>query len=120
MKRSSKGTRSINIFFLRIFVPIVMIFGACLSLFLAWNDYQVNLSSRLESQDLIFRAFLATIRQPLLQGSLVEAEIRAAELVKNRQVGCVEIQSQMNRIGNCDHMKNEGPGLHLISRPLFF
>lgn len=102
MNSKNSPTKSINSYFLRIFIPIGLIFSVVMSSFLSWNDYKINKSSRLESQKLIFEMFVATVRQPLLQGSLIEAKVRATELLKNKQVACIQITTNSEIIISCE------------------
>lgn len=117
---SQVKTRSINRYFLRIFIPIVLLVSTAISALLAWNDYEANKTSRLESQKLILETFAATIRQPLLQGSVIEARIRANELVKNKQVYCIEITSMSETIQNCKNLKEASDGLNRMETDLYF
>jgi len=117
---SQAKTRSISRYFLRIFIPIVLLVSTSISALFAWNDYKANKTSRLESQKLILETFAATIRQPLLQGSVIEARIRANELVKNRQVYCIEITSMSETIQSCKKIKDVSDGLNRMETDLYF
>lgn len=117
-KRSQ--TRSINAYFLRILIPIVLVVSTIISALLAWNDYQANKTSRLESQKLIFSTFAATIRQPLIQGSLIEAQIRADELAKHGQIDCIEIKVPSETIKSCKTTNANQGGLNKMESDLFF
>ncbi len=119
LKKKSQ-TRSINAYFLGIFIPIVLIVSTIISLLLAWNDYQANRTSRLESQKLIFSTFSATIRQPLIQGSLVEAQIRADVLARYGQIACIEIKASSETIKSCKKETLSQSGLHLMESDLYF
>jgi len=120
MRRRANEPRTINRYFLGIFVPIVLIVSTVISVLLAWNDYAAAKKSRHESQALILETFSATIRQPLLQGSLIEARIRAGELVKNKQVYCVEIQSATENIRSCHKETAKSSGLYKMETGLLF
>lgn len=114
-------TETIYKYFLRLLIPIVLVVSISMSALFAWNDYQTNRSSRLSSQNLIFKTFAAVIRQPLLQGSLVEAKIRSDELVQNPQLRCIDILTPSERIESC--AKNISPvsrNLNKIEEQLFF
>lgn len=113
-------TRSIHRYFLRIFIPIVLLVSTIFSGLLAWNDYEVNQASRLDSQKLTFETFAAVVRQPLIQGSLVEARIRANELAQNPQIFCIEIKSVSETIQSCNKLKSSSSGLHRMDRDLYF
>lgn len=113
-------TRSINRYFLRIFIPIVLLVSTVISALLAWNDYKASKTSRLESQKLILETFTATTRQPLLQGSMIEARIRANELAKNKQIYCVEIKSTSETIQSCNKSKKVSSGLNRMETDLYF
>ena len=116
----SSQTRSIHRYFLGIFIPIVLLVSTVFSGLVAWNDYQVNKASRLDSQKLTFDTFSAVIRQPLIQGSLIEARIRADELAKNPQISCIEIKSISETIQSCRKMKANSSSLHVVETDLFF
>jgi len=113
-------TRSINRYFLRIFIPIVLLVSTIISALLAWNDYKANKTSRFESQKLILETFAATTRQPLLQGSMIEARIRAEEISKNKLVYCVEITSTSEAIQSCNKLKKLSGGMNRMETDLFF
>lgn len=113
-------TRSIQRYFLRIFIPIVLLVSTVFSGLLAWNDYRVNKASRLDSQKLTFETFAAVVRQPLIQGSLIEARIRASELAQNSQIYCIEIKSISETIQSCNKQKTSSSGLHRMDTDLYF
>lgn len=113
-------TKSIQRFFLRIFIPIVLLVSSAFSVLMAWTNYESNRSSRLESQKLIFETFAAMIRQPIIQGSLIEAKIRADELAKNPQVACIEIKTTSETIKSCNQSKAKSTGLYEMTTPLYF
>ncbi len=114
-------TRSINRYFLRLLVPIVLLVSTLISALFAWNDYQTNKASRLDSQKLTFETFAAVIRQPLIQGSLIEARIRAEELTRNSQISCIEIKSASETIQSCNKSKvGSNTGLNRMDVDLYF
>ena len=84
------------------------------------NDYRVSEASRLDSQKLTFETFAAVVRQPLIQGSLIEARIRANELSQNPQISCIEIKSISETIQSCNKLKAASSGLHSMDRDLYF
>lgn len=117
----SARTRSINRYFLRLLVPIVLLVSTLISALFAWNDYQTNKASRLDSQKLTFETFAAVIRQPLIQGSLIEARIRAEELTRNSQISCIEIKSASETIQSCNKSKvGSSTGLNRMDVDLYF
>lgn len=117
----SSSTRSINRYFLRLLVPIVLLVSTLISALFAWNDYQTNKVSRLDSQKLTFETFAAVIRQPLIQGSLIEARIRAEELTRNSQISCIEIKSASETIQSCNKNKvGVTAGLNRMDVDLYF
>ncbi|MGE0631453.1 MAG: sensor histidine kinase [Pseudobdellovibrionaceae bacterium] len=120
MSSQDPQTRSINRYFLRIFAPIVILVSIVISILSAWNDYQINKSSRIESQKLILETFTASVRQPLIQGSLIEAKIRANELTKNKQVPCVEISTPAEQVVRCQKDLSDKKGLNRVESDLYF
>jgi|GEM_PF-2745507 len=112
--------KSIQRFFLWIFIPIVLLVSAASSVLMAWSDYETNRSSRLESQKLIFETFATMIRQPLIQGSFVEARIRADEMAHNPQIACIEIASGTENIKSCNKSTKATSGLHKMDANLYF
>lgn len=118
---SSSRTRSINRYFLGLLIPIVLVASLSISALFAWNDYQTNKASRIESQRLTFETFAAVIRQPLIQGSLIEARIRAEALASNSQIGCIEITSPSETIKTCNKSKvGKSAGLNRMDTDLYF
>ncbi len=118
---TSSRMRSINRYFLRLLVPIVLLVSTSISALFAWNDYQTNKASRLDSQRLTFETFAAVIRQPLIQGSLIEARIRADELSHNSQISCIEIKSISETIESCNKNRTfSGSGLNRMDADLYF
>ena len=102
---AASQTRSINRYFLGLLIPIVLLVSISISALFAWNDYQTNKVSRLDSQRLTFETFAAVIRQPLMQGSLIEARIRAEALANHSQIDCIEITSPSETIKTCNKAK---------------
>lgn len=94
-------TVSIRSHFLKIVIPIVAIIWIAMTGLFAWNDYQVNLASRLLSEVLIAETFITGIRQPLIQGSFIEAKIRSEAIAKSNQVQCVTINIGSEVIESC-------------------
>lgn len=118
---ASSRTRSINRYFLGLLVPIVLVASLSISALFAWNDYQTNKASRMESQRLTFETFAAVIRQPLIQGSLIEARIRAEALASNSQIGCIEITSPSETIKTCNKSNaGKNTGLNRMDTDLYF
>lgn len=117
---NSTQMRSINNYFLRIFIPIVLFVSTVISMLLAWNDYQTNKTSRLASQKLIFSTFIATIKQPLIQGSLIEAQIRANELVQYGQIACIEIKISSDTIKSCKKVVDKFNGYFVMESDIYF
>ncbi len=118
---ASSRTRSINRYFLGLLIPIVLVVSLSISALFAWNDYQTNKASRLESQRLTFETFAAVIRQPLIQGSLIEARIRAEALASHSQIGCIEITSPSETIKTCNRGKvSLNAGLNRMDTDLYF
>lgn len=105
---------------MRIFAPIALSLSVLISSLSAWNDYQINKRSRIETQQLIWETFAAAIRQPLIQGSYIEAKIRANELEKNKQVACINITTPSEEVVNCRKNLSEGSGLNRIESDLLF
>ncbi len=99
----AQGMRSIDLktSFLRLLLPVLALYSFIVTSVFVWHDFRINVESRKQSQQLIFETFYSSIRQPLLQGSTIEAEIRAQELMKNAQVLCVDIQFQSRLIVQC-------------------
>lgn len=116
----SSQTKSIQRFFLRIFIPIVLLVSSAFSVLMAWSDYESNRFSRLESQKIIFETFAAMIRQPIIQGSFVEARIRANELAKNPQIACIEITTAAETIKSCNGSKTVASGHYKMDANLYF
>ena len=118
---ASSQTRSINRYFLEMLIPIVLLVSISISALFAFNDFQTNKASRLDSQRLIFETFAAVIRQPLIQGSLIEARIRAEALANHLQIECIEITSPSETINTCHKGKTGlGAGLNRMDTDLYF
>lgn len=117
----SARTRSINRYFLGMLVPIVLLVSISISVLFAWKDYRTNEASRLDSQRLTFETFATVIRQPLIQGSLVEARIRAEALADHSQIECIEITSPSETIKTCNKNKvNFETGHNRMDTDLYF
>lgn len=112
-------TVSIRSHFLKIVIPIVAIIWLAMTGLFAWNDYQVNLASRLSSEDLIAETFITGIRQPLIQGSFVEAKIRSEALAKSNQVKCVTITMSSEVIESCKKMESKMKYDNAITKAIF-
>lgn len=101
MNRNKHRTIDLKTSFLRLLLPALIAYSCIVSAFFIWHDFRANEASREQSQKLVFDTFYSSIRQPLLQGSTIEAEIRAQELLKNPQVLCVELQSHGSPVTEC-------------------
>lgn len=92
---------SINKYIFRIFAPMAILISLVISALLSLSEYKTNLKSRRESQRVMLATFSSSIRQPLIQGSLVEVQIRADELISYGDVYCVEVKTQNDSVKSC-------------------
>ena len=104
---------------MKIVIPIVAVIWLAMTGIFAWNDYQVNLASRLSSEDLIAETFITGIRQPLIQGSFVEAKIRSEALAKSNQVKCVTIRMNSESIESCKKAESKAKFDNSITKEIF-
>ncbi len=111
---------SIRSHFLNIVLPVVGTIWLVMTCLFTWNDYQVNLDSRLMSEELIAETFITGIRQPLIQGSFVEAKIRAESLLKSKQVKCIGITVGTDIIQPCEPSAITGNFIHGVRKPIKF
>lgn len=94
-------TKSIRTSFFKLLLPALAVYSiVAISLF-AWNDFKFSEDSRKQSQELVFEAVSASLQQPLIQGSTVEAKIRIEELLKNPQVRCIDLTWQGLPVSQC-------------------
>ena len=114
------ATRSIRTHFFRVLTPIVVTVSVLISGLFAWREYETNYASRIESQDFIFKSFLSVVKQPLIQGSFIEARIRAEELLKHSQINCVRIQAQSESLENCKSPKTSSANIHRLESNILF
>jgi len=111
---------SLRTHFTRLLLPSIFAFLVVVVGLFTYNDYKVNEVSRTESENLIAEIFVSAIKQPLLQGSFIEATIRSEALLKNEQVSCVEIFVGSDKILDCKKKSNPSGKYHVVARPIFF
>ena len=115
-----KQARSIRRYFIRLIAPTSILFSVFVVTFIIVNDYRVTEEARLESQKLIFQSFVASIRQPLIQGSFVEARIRSKEMLQGKEIACIEINSQEAKIKECGSSSNKAEKINILEEKLLF
>lgn len=115
-----KQAKSIRRYFIRLIAPTSILFSVFVVSFIIVNDYHVTEEARLESQKLIFQSFVASIRQPLIQGSFVEARIRSKEMLQGKQIACIEIDSQEAKIKECSNSWDKAEKLNILGEKLLF
>lgn len=111
---------SIRTYFTVLLLPTVILFSFGVTVLLSVNDYKVSKSSRLESEALILETFVSAVRQPLLQGSYIEAQIRANSLMKNNQVACVQVWANQEIVVNCEKSRMTDKEYHRVEMPIFY
>lgn len=104
---------------MRIVLPIVGVVWIGMTGLFAWNDYQVNLDSRLSSENMVAETFASSIRQPLIQGSFIEAKIRADSLLKNPQVSCVSIVVGAELVATCPEGRINAPAINKVRSAIY-
>lgn len=110
---------SIKKYFFTLIAPTAIIFSIVVVTLLLINDFRITEATRLDSQKLIFQSFLHSIRQPLIQGSFVEARIRSKEMLNNKQIACIDITTPETNIHECSNVKGSLK-LNLLSEKLLF
>lgn len=111
-------TVSIRSHFLKIVLPIAGTVWLAMTGLFTWNDYRVNMESRLESEELIADTFIIGIRQPLIQGSFIEAKIRASSLLKSKQVSCIDMRIGSEVLLGCEDQKVTGNSVNEIKKSI--
>src|SRR5689334_21727723 len=109
-----------KIYFLKLLLPAISAFFIAVTGLFIFNDYYVNKQSRMSSQRVIFKAFMSSIRQPLIQGSFLEARIRAEELLKYPEIACVEIKAEQTNLLNCTKDLSSLSSVNMIEEVLTF
>lgn len=81
----------------------VVICSATYTLFQTWRDFEHDKQSRTSYQKQISDLMVASLREPLIQGSLVEVNLRVQSFLKQQpQVLCVAIKNRGLPISDCD------------------
>jgi signal transduction histidine kinase len=111
---------SIRTYFLKIVLPIVGVVWLAMTGLFTWNDYNVNLESRSVSEELVSETFVLGIKQPLIQGSFLEAKIRAESLLKSSEVKCIKVIVGSDLIHDCPESFAAGRFVHQINKSIFF
>lgn len=81
-----------------------------------WNDYRVSLESRSVSEELVSETFVLGVKQPLIQGSFIEAKIRAESLLKNSDIKCVRITVGQDVIQECPALFKKSRFVHQVDK----
>ncbi len=107
---------SIRNHFLKIVLPIVGIMWLGMTGLFTWNDYMVNLESRSASEELVSETFVLGVKQPLIQGSFIEAKIRAEALLKNSEIKCVRISVGQEIVLECPPLFKKSRYVHQVDK----
>ena len=99
---------------------VVLIFSLTTTSFQIWREYSAETQSRAQYQKVIFDLFQNSMREPLIQGSFIEARARADKLSHQPNIACVGVVAENRTLSDCGTDAVHRRHSAMISAPLLF
>lgn len=99
---------------------VVLIFSLTTTSFQIWREYSAETQSRAQYQKVIFDLFQNSMREPLIQGSFIEARARADKLSHQPNIACVGVVAENKTLSDCGTDAVHRRHSAMISAPLSF
>lgn len=99
---------------------VVIIFSGAATTIQIYRDFEEAKAARKDHQNVVSKLVTQTLRAPLVQGSFIEARLRAQSIMENSQVTCVVITAKDVPVTNCDLAFDTNSNLYSVSDELFY
>lgn len=99
---------------------VVIIFSGAATTIQIYRDFEEAKAARKDHQNVVSKLVTQTLRAPLVQGSFIEARLRAQSIMENSQVTCVAITAKDVLVTDCELASEEKSSLYSVSDEVFY
>jgi len=99
---------------------VVIIFSGVATTIQIYRDFEEAKAARKDHQNVISKLAVQTLRAPLVQGSFIEARLRAQNVVENSQIACVTITAKDVPVISCDLNPEKKYSLYSVTDEVFY
>lgn len=99
---------------------VVIIFSGAATTIQIYRDFEEAKAARKDHQNVVSKLVTQTLRAPLVQGSFIEARLRAQSIMENSQVTCVAITAKDVPVTDCELASDKKSSLYSVSDEVFY
>lgn len=99
---------------------VVIIFSGVATTFQIYRDFEEAKAARKDHQNVVSKLAIQTLRAPLVQGSFVEARLRAQSIMENSQIACVTITAKDVPVTSCELDAEKKASLYSVTDEVFY
>lgn len=99
---------------------VVIIFSGVATTIQIYRDFEEAKAARKDHQNVVSKLAVQTLRAPLIQGSFIEARLRAKNIMETSQVSCVAITAKDVPVTKCELAPEKKSGLYSITDEVFY
>ncbi len=115
-----KREMSFKKFFTLMVGTVVLVSMIATTVIQVWCESRELVATRESYQELVANLVVNSLREPILQGSFVEARERAKGLLQNKQVACLSIYFSSSPVLKCTESELKTPYINKTQRTLKF
>jgi len=99
---------------------VVIIFSGLATGIQIYRDFKEAKVAREDSQAIVSKLAVQSLRAPLVQGSFIEAKMRARSIQESTQVACVEISAKDVPVAECELAGDKKQNLYAVTDGVFY
>lgn len=99
---------------------VVIIFSGLATGIQIYRDFKEAKVAREDSQAIVSKLAVQSLRAPLVQGSFIEAKMRARSIQESTQVACVEISAKDVPVAECELAADKKQSLYAVTAGVFY
>lgn len=99
---------------------VVIIFSGVATTIQIYRDFEEAKAARIDHQNVVSKLAVQTLRAPLVQGSFIEARLRAQSIMENSQVACVTITAKDVPVTSCELDADKKSSLYSVTDEVFY
>lgn len=99
---------------------VVIIFSGLATGIQIYRDFKEAKIAREDSQAIVSKLAVQSLRAPLVQGSFIEAKMRARSIQESTQVVCVEISAKDVPVAECELAADTKQSLYAVADRVFY
>ena len=99
---------------------VVILFSGVATTIQIYRDFEEAKAARKDHQTVVSKLAVQTLRAPLVQGSFVEARLRAQSIMENSQIACVTITAKDVPVTSCELDPGKKASLYSVTDEVFY